>query len=130
MRALLLPHTYHPLRLSTHTPDPSTPVQFFLMHAKVLHHRQHQLTGIRGLSQIFVFCKPSIFALQRRARREARCSWMGVSRAALGGRTKSKVGVAAANGDKAALPPRFSFLALFQKRLIGVDLDSWYYRRL
>jgi hypothetical protein len=38
-RASLLPHTYHPLRLSTHTPDPSTDVQFFSMHAQALHHR-------------------------------------------------------------------------------------------
>jgi hypothetical protein len=55
----------------------------------------------------------------------------GGGRAALGGRTsRTRARVAAADGDKAALPPRYSFLVLFQQRFVDVDLDSCYDRRL
>jgi hypothetical protein len=49
----------------------------------------------------------------------------GGGRSTLGGRTKSRSRVAAAEGDKAALPPQYMCLLQLQQRLVGNDLDSY-----
>jgi hypothetical protein len=78
---------------------------------------------------LFFFGKPSAMP-QRRTKGGTRCSQRRGGRATFGGRGRHRARVAAANHDKAVLPPRYPFLALLQRRPVDIDLDSCYNCRL